>query len=226
MSPDLQEQLRAQFERSNQPVIIAGRMMPDHLEGGAAALVRLSLGTSPFDTAFLDASVDSRIEAVRTWRQEVSLSPRFGLWRYGVITRFDALSAEGQSTLLKILEEPPKFARFVLFVDSIDAVLPTIVSRCRILKRPVERSTGCVKPFGGATLDQFLAAERLAKDEAWSLTATDWLRSEYASWRRDGYAPAGVERIERLWALATTGDLSTASRRLNIEQTVLSCIED
>ena len=46
----------------------------------------------------------------------------------------DALRADAASVLLKSLEEPPARTSFILVADDIDRVLPTIRSRCRLLR--------------------------------------------------------------------------------------------
>lgn len=43
----------------------------------------------------------------------------------------DKLSREEANTLLKVLEEPPDFARIFLFCTSLAMILPTIRSRCK-----------------------------------------------------------------------------------------------
>ena len=44
------------------------------------------------------------------------------------------LGLEGQNALLTILEEPPRYAVFLLLADNPDQLLPTVRSRCRELK--------------------------------------------------------------------------------------------
>ena len=44
------------------------------------------------------------------------------------------LGVEGQNALLKVIEEPPSYAVFLLMTDNPDKLLPTVRSRCRELK--------------------------------------------------------------------------------------------
>ncbi len=48
----------------------------------------------------------------------------------------EALSKEAANALLKVLEEPPAQTLFFLFAQSVRSVLPTIASRCHILRFP------------------------------------------------------------------------------------------
>jgi DNA polymerase III delta prime subunit len=47
---------------------------------------------------------------------------------------FDASSLEAQNAMLKVLEEPPEGVLFVLTSSSVSRLLPTIVSRTKIIK--------------------------------------------------------------------------------------------
>ena len=51
-----------------------------------------------------------------------------------VVYPADAIRADAAATFLKSLEEPPERTTFLLVADDIDKVLPTIRSRCRLLR--------------------------------------------------------------------------------------------
>jgi len=51
-----------------------------------------------------------------------------------IIDDFDKVTVEGQNALLKTLEEPMDYLILILISNSIKKILPTIKSRCRILK--------------------------------------------------------------------------------------------
>ena len=46
----------------------------------------------------------------------------------------ERLQVEGANGLLKTLEEPPAHARLILIAESMGAVLPTIESRCQLMR--------------------------------------------------------------------------------------------
>lgn len=82
------------------------------------------------------------IEQVREVQKEASLKPYEGAFRVFVIDGVDRLSDEAANSLLKTLEEPPEQVVLVLLASDADAVLPTILSRCRRLDlRPVSVDT-------------------------------------------------------------------------------------
>lgn len=57
-----------------------------------------------------------------------------GIRRVVIIESADLMTTEAQNALLKTLEEPPADTVFILTAGSVDALLPTIQSRVRILQ--------------------------------------------------------------------------------------------
>lgn len=69
-------------------------------------------------------------------------SPVIGRKRIYIIERAETLTLAAANSLLKALEEPPPYVLFVLLAPSPARLLPTVVSRCqvvRLLPVPVER---------------------------------------------------------------------------------------
>ncbi len=78
------------------------------------------------------------IEQVRDVQREISLLPFEGRYRVIVFENAELLSEEAANSLLKTLEEPPERVLIVLAATDTRAMLPTIVSRCRLVQlRPV-----------------------------------------------------------------------------------------
>ncbi len=59
--------------------------------------------------------------------------PYFGARKVYIVTDAELLTVQAQNALLKILEEPPEYAVFLLLSAKRQAMLPTIISRCRTL---------------------------------------------------------------------------------------------
>ena len=72
-------------------------------------------------------------EAVRQARDELFIRPNEGRRKILYIPRAQELSPAGQNALLKVLEEPPEYAVFLLLSDSPSRLLPTVRSRCVLL---------------------------------------------------------------------------------------------
>ena len=87
-----------------------------------------------------DLARNITIDQVRGMIRRLHLSLSLGAWRVVVIDAVDDLETDGANALLKTLEEPPAQTLFLLVSHSPGRLLPTIRSRCRILRfQPVER---------------------------------------------------------------------------------------
>ena len=84
-----------------------------------------------------------KVDAVRAFRQEAYVMPNQSLKKVLIIDQCHCLNESGQNAILKILEEPPAHAVFLLLAESREAMLPTIRSRCVILEmQPVDEREG------------------------------------------------------------------------------------
>jgi len=72
------------------------------------------------------------IEQIRELRKDVRVVSKTD--RLIVIETFDSATAEAQNAMLKMLEESSLSNQFVLLVQNLEFVLPTIRSRCKIIK--------------------------------------------------------------------------------------------
>ena len=80
------------------------------------------------------------IDQVRGVIRRLHLSLSLGDWRVVIIDAVDDLETDGANALLKTLEEPPAQTLFLLVSHSPGRLLPTIRSRCRILRfQPIDR---------------------------------------------------------------------------------------
>ena len=56
-----------------------------------------------------------------------------------IINEAEKMNVQAQNALLKTLEEPPEYAVIIILTTNVDALLPTIVSRCVVLNmKPVD----------------------------------------------------------------------------------------
>ena len=82
------------------------------------------------------------IEQVRDVQRETSLLPFEGRYRVIIFENAELFSEEAANSLLKTLEEPPERVLIVLVATDTRSLLPTIVSRCRLVQlRPVPAAT-------------------------------------------------------------------------------------
>jgi DNA polymerase-3 subunit delta' len=64
----------------------------------------------------------------------LAFAPVVGAKRVFIVTRADTLTSAAANSLLKVLEEPPPYAVFILLAPNASRLLPTILSRCRIVR--------------------------------------------------------------------------------------------
>lgn len=65
---------------------------------------------------------------------DLSLKPMAGDRRIAIIDDANRMNDEGANAMLKTLEEPPANSLLILVAENLDAVLPTIRSRCQLLR--------------------------------------------------------------------------------------------
>jgi DNA polymerase-3 subunit delta' len=110
-----------------------------------------------------------KIATVREWQRDISLRPYEGRRRVLILHDAERLSEEAANAMLKTLEEPPPYATLVLVANSVD-LLPTIVSRCRVLRlRPLPR-----RQVAAALEERGVTAEDAALLAAWSGGRVGW----------------------------------------------------
>ncbi len=92
----------------------------------------LAQGSHP-DLVELAADGSSlKIDQIRALQHEAALAPYYGSDRVFLIEEAERLTVQAANSLLKILEEPPEGSVFILTAASQHALLPTVVSRCRV----------------------------------------------------------------------------------------------
>lgn len=75
-----------------------------------------------------------RVDQVRDLLPSLSLAPYQARYRIALFLRFEEANASAANALLKTLEEPPERVVLLLTAESAERLLPTIVSRCEMLR--------------------------------------------------------------------------------------------
>lgn len=92
----------------------------------------VSVGSHP-DVSYTspeDGKKNISVDYVRALRNEAYLKPNISERRVFIIDPADTMNAESQNAILKVLEEPPAGAVFILITESASSLLPTVRSRC------------------------------------------------------------------------------------------------
>lgn len=75
-----------------------------------------------------------RIDQVRELQHTLSLSPYEARYRIALILRIEEANSSAANAMLKTLEEPPEHVIVILTANSPEILLPTIASRCEVLR--------------------------------------------------------------------------------------------
>jgi len=118
-----------------------------------------------------DDKKDILVDQIREVSKFLSLKPYMADYKVVIILNFEDANNNAQNALLKTLEEAPSYAVLLLTADNAEQLLPTIISRCEIMR---------LRPLSIPALDEFLLARGISAEKA-SLLA-------HLSGGRPGYA--------------------------------------
>jgi DNA polymerase-3 subunit delta' len=80
-----------------------------------------------------------KVDQIREARRSLTLKPYQANYRVALFLRFQEANDNAANALLKTLEEAPSYAVLILTSDNPEQLLPTIVSRCEVLRlRPLK----------------------------------------------------------------------------------------
>ncbi len=85
-----------------------------------------------FNIFEMDAASNNSVEDIRNLNEQVRIPPQIGNYKVYIIDEVHMLSSSAFNAFLKTLEEPPKYAIFILATTEKHKILPTILSRCQI----------------------------------------------------------------------------------------------
>jgi DNA polymerase III subunit gamma/tau len=107
----------------------------------------------------LDAASNGGKDEIKDLIERAAYKPGIGRFKVFMIDEAHQLSKDAFNALLKTLEEPPEYLKFVLATTDPEKILPTVLSRCLQFN---------LRPMAPATvrdhLQQVLAAENVSAD--------------------------------------------------------------
>ena len=102
------------------------------------AVCRNVLGSNHPDVLYYETEKHTKdnfkIDTVRAIRDIAYIAPNQSEYKIFILAEADLMNAAAQNALLKILEEPPSYAVFILLCEKRSAFLETILSRCTLYK--------------------------------------------------------------------------------------------
>lgn len=85
-----------------------------------------------FNIHELDAASNNSVDEIRSLIDKVRIPPQVGKYSVYIIDEVHMLSSAAFNAFLKTLEEPPKYAIFILATTEKHKIIPTILSRCQV----------------------------------------------------------------------------------------------
>ena len=122
------------------------------------------------------------VELIRKMRDDVYVIPNENERKVYIIGKAELMQDYAQNALLKILEEPPRYATFILLCDTHSALLGTVLSRVAVFTLDEEKSDG--------TDETYETCLSLAKDLAAKTAARDGFINGRVIWKKVRYSPA------------------------------------
>lgn len=151
-----------------------------------------------------------RVDDVRALQPLIRSTPALSAWRVVIIDAIDDMNRPAANAFLKNLEEPPPNTLFLGVSHSPGRLLPTIRSRCRVLR---------FSPLDDAEVDAVLAEQ--APDASDAERAAMRAIAEGRPGRALRFAAAGVDGLLReLDALAVAPSAAAAGRALALAKSL------
>jgi DNA polymerase-3 subunit delta' len=139
--------------------------------------------------------VDMPIDVIREFLiEKASNRPTMGEFVIYVVDEAEKVNASSQNALLKVLEEPPGYCVIILLCSRLDKMLPTILSRCRLVR------FGEIAP---ARIVEVLTAEGFSQAEAiyWARFSQGSLGRALAWAKLEGVYAIKQELLQKLATL-------------------------
>jgi DNA polymerase-3 subunit gamma/tau len=127
--------------------------------GKCSSCLDIAAGRS-LDVIEIDGASNRGIDEIRTLRENVKFAPVQGKYKVYIIDEVHQITPEGFNALLKTLEEPPEFVKFIFATTHPHKVPSTILSRCQHLDF---RRIAVLEIIG--LLEKIIAAEKLKVDK-------------------------------------------------------------
>ncbi|MCL2081961.1 MAG: hypothetical protein FWH04_01820 [Oscillospiraceae bacterium] len=128
------------------------------------------------DVAVIDEGEGAaiKVDVVRRLRADAFVRPFDSEGKVYIIRYADSLNTAAQNALLILLEEPPKYARFILLCQNTGTLLPTVRSRCVIRRLPPRSQQVVASPESSERAERYV-----------NTIFSDWGRAEAAfSWEK------------------------------------------
>ncbi len=181
-------------------------------------------GVDKIDVSIIESQKAIGIPDVREIQNKIFLAPiRSDIKTIIVNTKF-GITPEAQSALLKTLEEPPGDTIIILETPNIDEILPTIISRCKVIEikngeKKTSKNFDILKEGIGEKLK---LAQDLSKDRQ---EALDYIEDLILNFRKELLKNPKKEKINTIKSLQKNYSIiksTNVNLRLALENLLIS----
>ncbi|MDE1974924.1 MAG: hypothetical protein KGI49_00185 [Patescibacteria group bacterium] len=118
-----------------------------------------------FDREYQTLTIDDarELKALSGTRPVTDVSKNDGDGKKIFVLRMDGITVEAQNALLKLLEEPPEYARFFLILPSAHLLLPTVRSRLSLMDTSSYSGAAPSNRSAGAENARLIGSTKLVK---------------------------------------------------------------
>ena len=106
----------------------------DNACGTCISCRKTDVGNHPDTQVVSPSGAWIRIDQIRELQKRIVYRPLEGVRKIVILREAERMNLEAANCLLKTLEEPPAESVLILLTANLDALLPTIRSRCQIIK--------------------------------------------------------------------------------------------
>ncbi|WP_299025705.1 DNA polymerase III subunit delta' [uncultured Thermanaerothrix sp.] len=144
-----------------------------------------------------------KVEQVRALQHDLQLAPYESPYRVALLLNLERATPSAQNALLKTLEEPPAHAVLLLTAEAPEALLPTLVSRCEVLRLrplPITELETLLRDHQGLPYEQARELAHLSGGRpglALRFHNEPEYYQEHQRWIQDGLYLLGQKRVER-----------------------------
>ena len=166
-----------------------------------------------------------KVDQIRELQHSLSLSPYEAGLRVALLLRFQEANPNAQNALLKTLEEAPEKVILLLTADTPEQLLPTIASRCEILRlRPlsVEKATAVLQDQWKLSEPEAVILSHLSGGrigQALRLHESPDELEQRRTWVEDAFTLLHANRVERFaYAEQASGERKKSASKDGIRQ--------
>jgi len=164
-----------------------------------------------------------RVGAIRALEREANFMPYEGRARVFIVEDADKMNDAAANALLKTLEEPPPTSHIFLIASRPDSLLPTILSRCQMLRFvPVE--TAAIAEYlireRSFTVDEAELAARLSRGSVGRAVSINVEQFRARREKMLGIISSAIETGDRVAMLRTGEEMNDAKNKDNFEENI------